>query len=108
MIVTKLDVLDGFETIPVCVGYRYQGELLDEMPALPSVLEAIEPVYDQRPGWQCSTRGLRSFDELPQAAKDYLKFISDQSEVQIGAISTGPERDETIMIGGSKLEEILQ
>ena len=108
VIVTKLDVLDGFETIPVCVGYRYQGELLDEMPALPSVLEAIEPVYDQRPGWQCSTRGLRSFDALPQAAKDYLKFISDQSEVQIGAISTGPERDETIMIGGSKLEEILQ
>ena len=66
MVITKLDVLDPLETIPVCVGYRYRGEMLEEMPALSRVLEEIEPVYEERPGWHCSTEGITEYDELPQ------------------------------------------
>ena len=107
IIVTKLDVLDHRETIPVCTGYRYQGETLSEMPALSRVLEKVEPVIEERPGWHCSTRGVKSYDELPQAAKDYLTYLEDKMEVEIGAISTGPERDETIIREGSKLVGLL-
>ena len=108
MVVTKLDVLDSFETIPVCVGYRYRGEVIEEMPALSRVLEEIEPVYEDRPGWNCSTEGITEFDELPAAARDYLKYLEDKTEVEIGCVSTGPERDQTIIRKGSKLETLLK
>ena len=107
IIITKLDVLDHRETIPVCTGYRYQGETLSEMPALSRVLEAVEPVIEERPGWHCSTRGVKSYEELPQAAKDYLAYLEDKMEVEIGGISTGPEREETIIREGSKLAGLL-
>ena len=107
IIITKIDVLDHRETIPVCTAYRYKGETLSEMPALSRVLEAVEPVIEERPGWHCSTRGVKSYDELPQAAKDYLAYLEDKMEVEIGAISTGPERDETIFREGSKLAGLL-
>ena len=105
---TKLDVLDGLKTIPVCTAYRYKGEILEEMPALPHVLEGVEPVYDERPGWEGTTKGVTDYEALPQGAKDYLQFLSDQVQVEIGAISTGPERDETILVGGSTLEKLLK
>ncbi len=108
LIVTKLDVLDGLKTIPVCTAYRYKGEILEEMPALPHVLEGVEPVYDERPGWEGTTKGVTDYEALPQGAKDYLQFLSDQVQVEIGAISTGPERDETILVGGSTLEKLLK
>jgi adenylosuccinate synthase len=108
MVITKLDVLDPFETIPVCVGYRYRGETLTEMPALSRVLEEIEPVYEERPGWNCSTEGITEFSELPPAAQDYLKYLEDQTEVEAGCVSTGPERDQTIIRHGSKLEALLK
>lgn len=107
VIITKLDVLDHRETIPVCTGYRYRGETLEEMPALSSVLEAVKPVMDELPGWNCSTRGVRHYDELPQAAKDYLAYLEDKMEVEVGGISTGPEREETIIRDGSKLGHLL-
>ena len=107
-IVTKLDVLDHRETIPVCTGYRYRGEVLEEMPSRADVFEAIEPVYEERPGWHSSTRGTTEFDDLPQAARDYLAYLEDETEVEIGGISTGPERDETIIRGGSRLEGLLK
>jgi len=108
MVITKLDVLDRFETIPVCVGYRYRGELLSEMPALSRVLEEIEPVYEEQRGWNCSTEGITEFSELPAAAQDYLKYLEDQTGVEAGCVSTGPERDQTIIRQGSKLEALLK
>ena len=108
IIITKLDVLDHRKTIPVCTGYHYRGETLSEMPALSQVLEAVEPMIEERPGWNCSTRGVTSYGGLPQAAKDYLAYLEDKMEVEIGGISTGPEREETIIREGSKLAGLLR
>ncbi len=107
LVVTKLDVLDYLEKIPVCVGYRYKGELLEHMPALSEVYEAVEPVYEERTGWHCSTAGITEFDKLPQAAQDYIRYLEDKLEVEIGCISTGPEREETIIREGSKFAGFL-
>jgi len=103
LVITKLDVLDQLEEIPVCVAYRLQGKEIDEMPASRRAIQAVEPVYTAIPGWKTSTRGAKSYDALPDAAKRYLDFLSTQVGVEIGCISTGPERDETIFIPGSKL-----
>ncbi len=108
IIITKLDVLDHRESIPVCTGYRYRGELLDEMPALSHVLEDVESVIEELPGWNCTTRGIKDYNELPQAAKDYLTYLEDKMEVEIGGISTGPEREEIIIREGSKLSTLLK
>ena len=108
IIITKLDVLDHRTTIPVSTGYHYRGETLSEMPALSQVLEAVEPMIEERPGWNCSTRGVTSYDGLPQAAKDYLAYLEDKMEVEIGGVSTGPEREETIIREGSKLAGLLR
>jgi adenylosuccinate synthase len=107
LVVTKLDVLDYLETIPVCTGYRYRGELLDEMPALTEVYARVEPVYEERPGWHCSTVGITEFAELPQVAKDYVAFLEDSLDLEIGGISTGPERDQTIVRQGSVFEKLI-
>jgi adenylosuccinate synthase len=108
LVITKLDVLDYLEKIPVCVGYRYKGELLKGMPALAEVYEAVEPVYEERPGWATSTAGVTDFKKLPKKAKDYLKYLEDKLEVEIGCVSTGPERDETIVRDGSEFERLIQ
>ncbi len=108
LVLTKLDVLDHLDKIPVCTAYRYKGEILKEMPALPRVLEAVEPVYDERPGWKCSTQGMKQYDKLPQSAKDYVGYLADQTGIEIGAISTGPEREQTIFVEGSKLKTLLK
>ena len=107
MIITKLDVLDHHQTIPVCVGYRYRNETLHSMPALARVLEQIDPVYEERPGWECSTEGITEFDGLPQAAQDYLRYLEEKTGIEVGAVSTGPEREQTIIRKGSKLESFL-
>jgi adenylosuccinate synthase len=65
-------------------------------------------VYKTIPGWKCSTRGLSQYEQLPQKARDYLQFLEQQSGVEIGGISTGPERNETIIRAGSKLERLIQ
>jgi adenylosuccinate synthase len=107
LIVTKLDVLDEFAQIPVCVGYRSGGKILDWMPATNEGLEKVEPIYEYLPGWQQSTRGLSNLNELPDAARRYLDFLEDQSGVEVGCISTGPERTETIVKPGSALARLL-
>ena len=104
LVVTKLDVLDDLDEIPVCVGYRG----LTSMPATYHELEQAEPIYETRPGWKAATRGLADFSKLPAKAHDYLKFLGDRVGVEVGCISTGPERDETILIAGSRLEGLLQ
>ena len=103
LVITKLDVLDQFDEIPVCTNYRD----LKVMPATFRGLEAAEPVYTKLPGWKSPTRGLSRHEDLPPRARDYLRFLSEQTGVEIGCISTGPERDETIMIEGSRLAGLL-
>ena len=77
------------------------------MPATYRALEAIEPVYESLPGWKTSTRGVSRHEELPAAARSYLQFLEDRTGVEIGGISTGPERTETIIRTGSKLERLI-
>jgi len=103
VVITKLDVLDHVARIPVCTGYRYKGSLLQEMPATARELEKVEAVYETRPGWCSPTEGLTSFEQLPQKAHDYLKYLSDTAEVEIGLVSTGPERAQTLWVPGTRL-----
>jgi adenylosuccinate synthase len=107
LVITKLDVLDHLDEIPVCVGYRLRGAEIHEMPATYRELEAIEPVYKNLKGWRTSTRGISEYTELPEVAREYLKFLEGQTEVEIGGISTGPERNETIIRAGGKLEKLI-
>ena len=104
---TAADVLDLLEEIPVCMGYRLKGQEVTEMPATYRALEAIEPVYQKLAGWQTSTRGINCYDKLPEKARAYLKFLEDRTGVEVGGVSTGPERNETIIRLGSKLERLI-
>jgi adenylosuccinate synthase len=101
---TKLDVLDALAEIKVCVAYEFGGERIDTFPAVSNDLRKIKPIYKTLPGWQSNTEGITSFDELPENARQYVRFISEQIGVEIGLISTGPERDQTILMSGSVLE----
>ena len=107
LFIMKLDVLDILDEIPVCIRYRLHGEEVTEMPATYRALEAVEPVYEMMPGWRTSTRGISRFDELPAEARSYLKFLEDRTGVEVGGVSTGPERTETIVRAGSKLERLI-
>jgi len=98
LVVTKLDVLDAFAEIPVCTAYKIDGHLTDIIPADVRGLESIEPVYTILKGWQTSTEGIQSWEQLPAAAQDYLKFLEDNSDARIGMISTGPDRDQTMTL----------
>jgi adenylosuccinate synthase len=95
--ITKLDVLDGMETLQIGVGYRVAGEYLDILPVGAEELAECEPIYEEMPGWAQSTLGVRKLEELPSAARDYLKRIEAVCEVPIDLISTGAERDDTIV-----------
>ena len=96
--ITKLDVLDGLETIKLAVAYRYRGEEVSIPPSGAENFEACEPVYIEMPGWQDSTVGLKSWDQLPAAAIEYLRKIEDICGVPIDIVSTGPDRAETIIV----------
>ncbi len=96
--VTKLDVLDHLETIPVCTGYRYQGTVLSDMPNRTEVIEACEPVYKNFPGWQAPTTGCRAWGDLPAKARAYLEALQELAGVPISIVSVGPKRDETMWV----------
>jgi adenylosuccinate synthase len=98
LVVTKLDVLDKLDEIPVCVGYKIDGKTTDEIPADVAGLEKIEPVYTTLKGWKAPTEGITEFDKLPDAARDYLRFQERESGAKIGMISTGPDRDQTMVL----------
>jgi adenylosuccinate synthase len=98
LVITKLDVLDELEEIPICVGYQIEGRVTDEIPADVHGLEQVKPVYTKMKGWRCSTEGIRDFDKLPPAARDYLHFQERESGARIGMVSTGPDRDQTILL----------
>jgi adenylosuccinate synthase len=107
MVVTKLDVLDQLEEIPVCVEYRRCGKILDAMPATAREIETIEPVYEHLPGWGTPTAAISRYEDLPAKAREYLEFLEARSGVEIGCISTGPERNQTIVRRGSRLEKLI-
>lgn len=96
--VTKLDVLDGLERIKICVGYRLGGELVDGTPMLVDRYAECEPVYEELPGWQASTVGITSHAALPPAARAYLRRIEEILGVSLDIISTGPDRDQNIIL----------
>jgi adenylosuccinate synthase len=101
--VTKLDVLDPCHVVRVGVGYRYRGSLLTELPPEERVLAGIEPVYEEREGWMQKTEGLRAWEDLPSRARDYLAWLQDLIGCEISLISTGPGRDDTILVDRSRL-----
>ena len=103
LVVTKLDVFDTQKEIQICTGYRYKGAPLKEMPASAEDLAEVTPEYRTLPGWRSDTFGVTHFEKLPRAAVDYLKYISDFLGVEIGMISTGPDRDATIICAGTQL-----
>jgi len=107
LIVTKLDVLDEFEQIRVCTGYRLDGREICGMPATVAEIERVEPVYECLPGWKSSTFGIANYAELPSRAKDYLAFLEERTGVEVGCISTGPERNQTIVRAGSRFEKLI-
>ena len=96
--VTKLDVMDGLDTVKICTGYRYQGELVDLPPYGADSMALCEPVYEALPGWQESTQGLKEYDQMPANARAYLERISELIDKPIDIISTGADRDETIVL----------
>ena len=98
---TKLDVLDDLAEILLCTGYRYAGELITEFPSDLSVLEGCEPVYERFPGWQVSTAGTRDFAALPEAARRYVERIAELVGTEVGIVSTGPARADTILRSGN-------
>ena len=98
LVVTKLDVLDDQAQIPICVSYKIDGKETQQIPAQISGYEKIEPVYTKLPGWQSSTFGIDSYDRLPEKAKRYLEFVEKESAAKVGIISTGPDREQTMIV----------
>jgi adenylosuccinate synthase len=96
--ITKLDVLDGIDNIRICVGYKYNDEVRQTPPVGAEAFAAVEPVYEEMPGWKESTVGVKDYEQLPVNAKSYLKRIEEVTEIPIDIISTGPERTETIIL----------
>ena len=95
---TKLDVLDGFDEIKICVGYRLDGDKLDRLPAGQNAQSRVEPVYETFEGWSQSTRGARSWGELPAQAVKYVRRIEELIGCPVTLLSTSPERDDTILM----------
>src|SRR5882724_10088152 len=98
LVVTKLDVLDELAEIPVCMGYKIDGKATSDAPAQARGYDKIECVYQMLPGWKTSTEGIREFAKLPQKARDYLAFVEKESGAKVGMISTGPDRNHTILV----------
>ena len=98
LVVTKLDVLDELAEIPVCVGYKIDGKPTSDAPAQASGYDKIECVYQMLPGWQTSTEGITDYEKLPKQARDYLAFVEKESGAKVGMISTGPDRNHTILV----------
>jgi adenylosuccinate synthase len=98
LVVTKLDVLDELEEIPVCVRYKINGKKTEEIPAQASGYERIECIFQKMAGWRTSTQGITQLQKLPKAAREYLAFVEKESGARIGMVSTGPDREQTILI----------
>jgi adenylosuccinate synthase len=98
IVLTKLDILDAFETIQVCVGYDLDGERLDYLPADANDQARLTPIYETIEGWNCSTRGARSWADLPAQAVKYVRRVEELIGAPVALLSTSPEREDTIMV----------
>ena len=98
MAVTRLDILDKFEEIKMCVAYKYKGEILNEIPASLKVLAEVEPVYETFVGWNTDISKIRKYEDLPENAKKYLERMAEVTGIKLGIVSVGPNRDETIVL----------
>jgi adenylosuccinate synthase len=98
LVITKMDVLDELDEIPVCIGYEIDGKVTDEIPADVHGLGTIKPRYTTLKGWRESTEGISDFEKLPKAAQEYLRFQERESGARIGMVSTGPDRDQTMVL----------
>lgn len=103
LILTKLDVLDEFESIKICTGYMYRGTPIDHFPASLRVLAECEPIYEEWPGWMTTTGGVRRFSELPEAARNYIRRIEEICNAPIALISVSPSRESYIALDQSLL-----
>ncbi len=103
---TKMDILDVFSEIKICIGYELNGEKIDHIPFSTTEVEKVIPIYHTMPGWQSNTRGVRSWDDLPLAAHEFIQFIEKFTETPVVIISTSPERQDSILkydfLGNSK------
>lgn len=95
--ITKLDVLSGLKTIKICVAYKAKGEILTEFPQSQNIFTQCEPVYEEIPGWQEDLTNIRKFEELPEAAKNYVKRIEELTQIPATIIAVGPGRDQTLV-----------
>src|SRR5713226_7234064 len=100
---TKVDVLDTLDEIKVCIGYNLDGRRCDSLPSVSQDLRRVEPVFETLPGWKSSTLGMTEMDALPANARSYVNFLSEKIGVEIGLVSTGPERTQTIIVQDSTL-----
>jgi adenylosuccinate synthase len=98
MCLTKLDVLDELDTLQICTAYKYRGELRKTPPSGADALAQCEPVLEKLPGWKSSTLGVRKLEDLPPNARKYLQRIEELTSTRIDIISTGAERDDTIVL----------
>ncbi|MCS7083472.1 MAG: adenylosuccinate synthase [Aquificaceae bacterium] len=98
LVMTKLDVLDTFERLKVCVAYRLDGKIIEHFPPDIMTLQRVEPVFEELPGWQTSTRGTRSINDMPDKALEFISFIEEQVNTPIVMLSTGPSREEYILL----------
>jgi adenylosuccinate synthase len=105
---TKLDVLDTLDEIKVCIGYKLNGKMCESLPAVSQDLRSVEPVYATLPGWKSSTLGTTEINSLPTNARRYIEFLSQQIGTEIGLVSTGPERMQTIIVQDSALGSWLR
>ena len=98
MCLTKLDVLDGLEELKICNGYAYEGKELSVAPVGADALSKCEPIYETMPGWSETTQGAQSMADLPEAARNYVARLAELVGVPIDIVSTGPDREETIVL----------
>jgi adenylosuccinate synthase len=98
VVLTRLDVLDTFETIGICTAYEIDGERVTDFPASVGTLQRAKPIFEPFPGWNCSTKDVRSWTDLPLAAQAYVKKIEELMEVPIGLVSVGPEREQFLSL----------
>ena len=96
--ITRLDILDALPTLKICTGYLYKGKLLHEYPASLKVLDEVEPVYEELPGWQSDITGIRRYEDLPLNARRYVERLSECSGARLGVVSVGPDREQTILL----------
>lgn len=96
--ITRLDILDGLDTIKICTGYTYEGEKIEEYPASLAIMEKVQPIYETLPGWKTPISHCRNYEELPKEARAYVERISELVGVPLGIVSVGPNRDQTIIL----------